>query len=103
MKLSELEHRLRQAEAQVAHCERVVEKQRELVDRLERQRLYSTDARRLLAEFEQLRAMHVADCHRMRRERDRLPSERIIEISTSGEIIPSASVAQIADNSAAYE
>ena len=59
---------LAQAEWHVVEAEKRVARQRELVAGLERDGRRATAARGLLAAYERLLAMHLADCQRLRRE-----------------------------------
>jgi hypothetical protein len=59
---------LAQAERHVVEAEKRVARQREIVADLERNGHRATAARGLLAAFERLLAMHLADRERLRRE-----------------------------------
>ena len=57
-----------QAEWLVVEAEKRVARQREIVAELERDGHRTTAARGMLAAFERLLAMHLADCNRLRKE-----------------------------------
>ncbi|HSC19371.1 MAG TPA: hypothetical protein VLC74_10685 [Rhizomicrobium sp.] len=59
---------LRLAETHVAEGEHHVARQRELVAELDRDGHDTSQGRRLLLEFEELQAMHIADRNRLLRE-----------------------------------
>ncbi len=59
---------LAQIEGRVIEAEKRVARQREIVAELERQGRRATAARGLLAAFERLLAMHLADYQRLRKE-----------------------------------
>jgi hypothetical protein len=59
---------LAQAERHLVEAEKRVARQREIVAELERAGHRATAARGMLAAFERLLAMHLADCSRLRKE-----------------------------------
>jgi hypothetical protein len=59
---------LAQAERHVALGEQHIARQREIVSELEDGSHDAVQARRLLAQFEELQALHIADRDRLRRE-----------------------------------
>lgn len=63
-----IEQHLAMAEGHVAKAGELVERQRSLVADLERDGHDTTEARRLLAEFQEIEAMHISDRDRLRRE-----------------------------------
>jgi arginine repressor len=65
-----IQRHLAQAEDHIILGERHIVRQRELVAELEQKGHDTTEAKRLLAEFEELQVMHLADCDRLRRELD---------------------------------
>jgi hypothetical protein len=62
------EEHLARTEWQIVEAERRVARQREIVEELERAGRRATAARGLLAAFESLLAMHLADRKRLRKE-----------------------------------
>ena len=62
------EQHLAQAEGHISLGERHIARQRELVSELERGPYDTTEARLLLANFEEVQKMHVVDRDRLRRE-----------------------------------
>jgi hypothetical protein len=63
--LAVLKRNLAEAIAHVRIGERNITKQRELMSRLERDGHGLAEARKLLAKFEELQAMYVAECDRL--------------------------------------
>jgi hypothetical protein len=63
-----LEQHLLEAEGHVSQGERHVRDERELIARLERQGHDTTEAIRLLRQFEELQTLHVSDRERLQRE-----------------------------------
>ncbi len=63
-----LEQRLAMAERHVARGEQIVAEQRERVAAMERDGHDSPQSRKLLAQFEAIQAMHIADRDRLRTE-----------------------------------
>jgi hypothetical protein len=59
---------LTKANRHVAEAERHVAQQREIVAQLEREGHDYSDAKELLARFEELQALHIADRDRLQRE-----------------------------------
>ena len=63
-----LKQHLAQAEGHIALGERHIVRQRKLVAELEQKGCDTAEAKRLLASFEELQAMHIADRDRLRRQ-----------------------------------
>ena len=68
-KLTMTEEHLQLANKHVAKGEQHLANQRELICQMERDGHNSTEARRLLKEFEELQAMHIADRERLLQEK----------------------------------
>lgn len=68
-----LQQHLAQAEAHVALADRNVARQRKLVAELERDGHSTTEAKRLLALFEEILVTYIADRDRLRRELEATP------------------------------
>jgi hypothetical protein len=67
-----IEEHLAQAQRHIAQGNRHVAQQREIVDKLERDGHDASRAWSLLAQFEELLAMHIADRDRLRKELEAL-------------------------------
>jgi hypothetical protein len=52
----------------VARGEQIVARQREIIARLERAGCDTSDAERLLLQFEELQSLHVEDCDRLEKK-----------------------------------
>lgn len=63
-----LKEHLELAERHVSEGERHVARQRELVDKLEREGHDTSEPKRLLRQFEELLDLHIKDCERLRKE-----------------------------------
>jgi len=63
-----LEQHLAQAERHIALGQHHIARQRELVAQLEQDERDTTEARRLLANFEEIQEMHLVDRNRIRDE-----------------------------------
>ena len=68
MQRADIEQHLAQAEGHVSEGAAIVERQRDLIARLESKGIDTADACRLLSQFEEVQALHVADRDRLRRE-----------------------------------
>ena len=68
MDLAEIAENLAQAELHVASGERHIAQQRAIIDELERAGQDATEARALLAGFEQTQRLHIENRDRLRRQ-----------------------------------